>query len=358
MTWQSTSRATRLPHAARDAVWKQVCDFTPESSERPAKPVCCFALQGVCRFSASTCEFSHRTEQVRLTGCQFGLKCRVGHAAGLLQASSKLVFRNGLNVAVQDTVQGDLSCIECTGPNFDDSDPLWNEVAFALRTDDEDLGDCDLPTATRQRLQAAGQYHLIDEDTADEWICVPARFLLDRLESLHEGLAKSRRFWLLDDLGEAKDLWDRVSAALRPGNSWSDDPPMDGALHNALGLADASLQNAFAALPGDGSICGHKLIDAFAAAQGAVRSLQKTGLDGQLDSDADEALTNIWRCLERCMYLLRAMLSDIKQDFEVEKTGRSRSPRRLNEATTLLELVREASVHGDDILIHHVVAYL
>jgi len=346
MSWQSTTRAARLPHAARDAVWKQVCDFTPEPSSGQMKPVCCYAMQGVCGFGASICEYSHRTELVRLTGCQFGLKCRVGH-----QASSRLGFQNGLNGGVLDTVQGDLSSIECTGPRFDDSDPLWNEMACVLRNDDEDVGDCDLPTVTRQRLQSAGLYHLIDENTADEWICVPARFLLDRLESLHEELSRSRRFWLLDDLGEARDLWDQVSAALR--NSWSQDPSVDGALNHALELADASLQNAFATLPKDGGKCGHDLIFTFAAAQGAVRALQKTGLDGQVDDDADDYLTDIRRCLERCMYMLRVMFTDIKQ---VEKMGRSRSPRRSSKATTLLDLVRAASTLGDHILIHHVVA--
>jgi len=332
-----------VPGAARDAVWRRICALAPpaafaeaESGGSPAKPVCCYALQGICRFGASSCEYSHDVAAVQFVGCQFGSKCRLGHVA-LAELGPREAPEDRdadlLDIGFLDSFQtsGGLSCMECRGPSFDDSDPLWDEVACALRGDyeDEDVGDSDLSVAARRRLAAAGQYRLVNDDTADEWICVPAEELRDKLETVREKVTQTRRFWLGDDLSTVRHTWNEVLASLRPpaanGSFPSAKVPVaDGALHRAAALADSALQRVLALQPQDNGNASQNLLNALAVAQGAVSGLQRAAgdaagrrladlafygtesPDSQLSEEARAKLVEMERSLERCIFVVRA----------------------------------------------------
>lgn len=108
----------------------------------------------------------------------------------------------------------DAAFIECQGLAYDDTDPLWDEAAFALRGNDLDIGDADLTSTSRERLEKAGQYIIVSQDTSDEWIYVSGMALRDGLQAVQEKLAGARRDWINDDLHEARVLWDDLVKVL------------------------------------------------------------------------------------------------------------------------------------------------
>jgi len=342
MAWCSCTRVARVPQAEREAIWRRIRASASGASHQLPKPVCCYALQGSCYFGPGTCEFSHELGRVRLVGCQFGPKCRLGHAATVElrpdEAARSCGTGPGTELLDSAQARGGLAYMECHGPSFDDSDPLWDELSCALREAAEDTGDSDLPGATRDRLAAADQYHLLDEDTADEWLCIPAVTLQQHLVSAREGVAQSRRLWLGDDLGDARVLWEEVSGALRCRMRESGGQNVaGGALQQALGQAETALQSAWALKPGGDAAhglaapaegaraCGP--LDVFTAAAGAVRALQQAASDSAADQLADDPsegsedfgrlsedevrgkLIELERCFERCAFLAHALTS-------------------------------------------------
>lgn len=100
--------------------------------------------------------------------------------------------------------------LECGGPEYDGTDPLWDEIICSvLASDDEDIGDSDLSKAARKRLEAEGLYRLVDADHQDEWLCIPGASLSSLL---HGRLAQARRKeWLSDEVRDAQQLWHQVS---------------------------------------------------------------------------------------------------------------------------------------------------
>lgn len=253
--------------------------------------------------------------------------------------------------------------LECHGPGYDDSDPLWDELATALRDEGEDVGDGDLPNRSRQRLARAGQYRMVDSDMADEWVCVPGAALLARLEEVRERTAQLRREWLQYDLADARELWDAavaLSAAARAaseeeqrqlegGNAPEAEdaaalrhpqpPPRDapdpaGAALAAERAAGGALEALFAATATaaagrQGLLEG--LGDELERARAAVESLQKLrslekhtpkvkkgvavvalalGADKAAGGASAESLAEVAKDLERCLFLGRAAAAD------------------------------------------------
>lgn len=342
MGWSSATLVVRVPQATRDTVWKQICALTPPPSCQTSEAdrlVCCYALQGTCRFGP-TCEYSHDVEKARLVGCQFGPKCKMKHrvvttageAADLAHDLAKASAASKTDTKTEVEEDGDFSIngsakiseslriedgqtyIECWGPTYDDSDPLWEEVAIALRKDDEDVGDGDLPTAARIRLANAGHYWVVDDDKADEWISMPAHLLLEHLESKQERLHVSRLRWLGDDISDARGLWDEVCSTVSqtPGQDESSPLKEADALLRKVFLLGSPLPSGASPLPA----AKGNLITALTAAKRALTSLRKkqsviTGLklpssmgmtaSGFLDDDLMGKIMEIRSCLERCI---------------------------------------------------------
>jgi len=427
-------------------------------------PVCCYSLQGTCFFGADNCEYSHDASLVGSRGCQFGTRCRLGHwtpaeAPGQLASPPGGGGVNGDDAAglggagLPDVLraEGGLPLLECRGPAHDDSDPLWEELACTMRENSEDVGDADLSVAARRRLAAEGLYQLVDDDTADEWLCIPAEELRGRLEAAAEKVARSRRLWFTDDLREASCHWNGILGVLRPGADCTEGGPKPaegGALQHALELVDAALQRVLS-LHKDKDVASQGSPELFLAAQNVVSRLRRgTGnaaarlLSGMTfpgeDSygnavDEDDLRFNLEElqgCLERCLFVVRAEEGRAARASDGEEVGgggeaalavgasvevsgltsaaeqglngqegllerydealglwqvrlaasgtrlllgegrvsgqkrpdalprvRSRSPRKVGAARSVLELAQEAAKSGAYVLIHHTVAW-
>lgn len=341
MPWGSVTRVTRLPQASRDAVWQRICGLSPVPSGMPQKPVCCYAIQGTCYFGATTCEFSHDTSAVTRLGCQFGSRCRLGHApkpealrAELGGAAADLgPVLSDAGLADSARPDGCLPLVECRGPVHDDSDPLWQELVCALCEESESVGDADLSVAARERLGDEGIYRLVDDDTADEWVCISAEALRSRLEAAREKVTESRNLWLYDDLFVARGLWSEIVGALRPqlggrGKSglWEFVPqPLEGGvLGRTLALVDVAMQRVVELYSKDKGIASHGLASALFAAQGAVTGLQRATSDAaalrlvgmafssegdassHVDEDVRGCIVELLGCLDRCVFTMRA----------------------------------------------------
>jgi len=216
--WSSTTQITWVPHASRDAVWSKVCKLSKPREDAPytstSLPVCSYALQGKCRNNAWTCKYSHDLSQVYWNGSQY-----VGHSTASSKVPDTSYDISSVNHAASLMASlresDDVAYVECHGAAFDASDPLWSEVVRALCTNKEDVGCGDLPTSTRNRLAHASEYHLVDEETADEWLCLPAEALRYYLHRSGNKLLQSRVQWLFLDLKMSITLWDEIAETLR-----------------------------------------------------------------------------------------------------------------------------------------------
>jgi len=223
MLWSSTTQITWVPQASRDTVWSKVCKLTKPREHAPyistSLAVCCYALQGKCRNQAWTCKYSHDLSQVYRVGCQYSTSCCVGHSTGCSKPQdasyqiSSVDHAASLMASLRES--DDVAYIECRGAAFDDSDPLWSEIVRALCTNKEDVGSGDLPTSTRNRLAHASEYHLVDEETADEWLCLPAEALRYYLHRCGKKCLQSRVQWLFLDLKLSIMLWGDIAETLR-----------------------------------------------------------------------------------------------------------------------------------------------
>lgn len=302
--------------------------------------VCCYAIQGNCRFG-DTCEYSHDVASAKRgeAHCQFGIKCHLGHYkgddglqdAGTTAAVSQSI---GQSCFTQPMRCGGDHYLECIGFQFDDTDLLWDELSRALLEAGEDVGDSDLPMAARQRLAEAGSYVQLDENSSDEWLFVGGASLLSRLEATCDTTAARRKEWLVDDLTDARALWQEVDEQLKSQGSPDDGPDSTAtslqgsntksscgvkSLARCREEADVALQNVFRlgrpeALPG--------LDAALATASEALQDLRALGprlLDngrssghaswGPPGADACDLATHklgeISRCLSRCGQVLQ-----------------------------------------------------
>lgn len=229
--------------------------------------------------------------------------------------------------------------VECEGPGFDDSDPLWEELALGLVEEGEDVGDADLPSGARSRLAASGQYWLVNEDNADEWICISGAALVARLEaaSARARIARARRRWLRYDLCEAKLLWDEESSALRSEGMSPQRTALRAAAgrvaralcaaHAARGPPETDAERSPDAIGINGSMVSEGLEEALQEALAAVidlrmlwdegesRGFGSVPLTGGLDAllgvgTGGGGLAEVQKCLHRCLVVGRAALCD------------------------------------------------
>lgn len=252
--WTSTTRVTWLNADARDEVWRSVCTG-PKKRKWAWKPkgnVCCYGLQGLCKYGRS-CGCSHDFKLGRDVGCQFGINCTYGHSAIALAREAdysetedygsdsipcldKGVLQNARRTRAQEGAY-----LQCKGLAFDGSDPLWEEVCIALLDGNEELGDADLPNSARYRLAADGCYRLVDEETSDEWLCLPGDILQQRLEQSEARFATIRRDWLVDDLIDARVFWDQLLTVLTRRRKCRSEPEQESIFPDE---ADDDLQKA------------------------------------------------------------------------------------------------------------------
>lgn len=328
-----------------------------------SKAVCCFYMQNKCHFS-NDCEFSHDYADLVELGCTFGVGCRFGHCDKVMtpQEGDEVTNSAKANAVMKGDTQGILdrllrpggaSClVECSGPAFDDSDPLWDELATAIREPAEATGDGDLSTATRRRLGAEGRFWLVDEDLADEWLCLRAAELLPLLERQRERVRALRQEWVSYDVSDIVALW---TEELRCGTLAYDFPEVDhsGEVDDvpdenlgeearqfcvavsrarralapvlevpATAVAEESRQEAriSAALTAVRGVRRYRDLVKVAEACGMKPGLQRKvhvgigalalGADNAASGASSEALTEICRTLDRCLFINRAVRAD------------------------------------------------
>lgn len=216
MVWSSRTRVVRVDDDTKKAVWSRICAAgKAESAPTPKLRVCCYALQGHCVFE-SGCWFSHDVSQPGIVGCNFGSSCKLGHEA-LRPTNANDTKGSALEKGLFEAAQAgteEANYVESRGLAFDATDPLWDELCATLLEPDEDIGDADLPNVARERLAAEGLYQLLDEDSSDEWLCLPSLPLQPRLEAVQERFMIARQNWLIDDLVDARVYWDTLSDVL------------------------------------------------------------------------------------------------------------------------------------------------
>lgn len=372
MGWGSATCVARVHKGRHDPVWEQVLALQQNSGGGEQSdaimqraPVCCFALQGVCYFDEWTCSYSHNMSEASSLGCHFGVNCRLGHGVDAQDFSETSRAISPVK-ALGGSKYVEL-VLRCSGPTFDDSDPLWSELACALQADEEELGDADLPYSARRRLEAEGVYHLADEESADEWLCVPADRLLEGLRAAEGRLDRARAAWLSDGMLEAEELWTVISSAISLASS--------GEASTAIGRAEEAVQAAFKKRPlwpPEGRKVEPArvaeveqqwpalLANACAALEGLERSVD---IKGSCDEKVGPCLQELKGWLQRCQFVAKAAgaAASLQRSDLVDASpcgsSRSRSPRRWDEARTLLEVVMEAARHGEHILVHHVVGW-
>lgn len=357
--WRSSTRVARISGKDQAEAWRRIslqADAWSNSEawswKKPvdSRQVCCFALQNKC-FYDHECQFSHDLDQLKVVGCQFGNKCYAGHRQEWGHTSAAW-DGSGARPSV-DTLQffrqsGPASHVACCGPSFDDTDPLWQELVFALTGDDEELGDEDLPECVRQRLAAAGQYHLVQEGTSDEWVCLPARYLCEGLKVSSCRLAHARQGWLQDELTEAAALWEQLQDKLPDQHlvRLAADAVRQAVSSRGLGVSSTLMSLRF------------------------IHSQSPDWVDDTLWLEMLEKL-------ERCLFVARAAAycSDHRSSTEPPSVfAREQWPPKFSNASTmsasresresrehavsLFEVVSEAAKHEDFILVHHIVETL
>lgn len=241
--------------------------------------------------------------------------------------------------------------LECHGPGQDDSDPLWEEISCALREEGEDIGDADLPPVSRKRLAANGQYFLVNEDTADEWLCLPAEALVIKLAAVREKVTRSRSLWFADDLLEARHLWTRVHDGLKlevsrqgPQSRWRGS---EGDLaHAAVAVHHATSMQAMPVPP-------HALQSLLTARAAVVHLQGRLALEVQEahamgEVDEDDMQTNIGElvsCLDRCAFIAKAELAGC-EEASLSNKDCSRAPPLAPGAAVEVQGLAEAAERG------------
>lgn len=305
------------------------------------------------------CRFSHDVTLVWERGCQYGTECRCQHpqvGSGVEQDKYRMI--NGLDQGVMSLARAALASdnlmyLESSGPDFDDTDPLWDEITATFREDADD-GACDLTKAVRARFTEAGKYRMVDEEMLDEWICV-------RGEELSQRLAKApteewRRESLRYELSEAKGVWELEQLATpRKEHGTEAMKKMDDALRHmfdCFGLGSKVEVNASmipelmaACATVDehmGEIRNKIMSDATTRSWNWGKYTEEVKLPANMPSGLQEML-DLYRCVKRCKEFGQAWMDHIA-NIPGKGVG-------------LVEMARRAAQCDEHILIHHVVSW-
>lgn len=368
--WLSTTAVMRAPQALAEEVWQGILmsvssDVNGEEQPISARAVCCYAARGICHYG-STCDFLHDVSQLPIVGCQYKNACFHGHAASRAGVLAK--HSSEAHDQLRKTLDGSSpgSYLECRGVVYEGTDVLWSEVATALTGESLSLGDGDLDSATRRDLAAESRYISMDDETADEWLCLPGLTLLDRLLASHSYLFALQWEWIVDEIAEARWGWTYLAKALSSFAQQAGQLDEWQRLISETAEAVASVERSFNCMSEvkkvrpDAVVTVRRHVEAvvrllsqigalFKSCLSALDAAEKNWEPDPYDADIAEQLAELRRFCDRFSLLLSGIMAR-----SVAGVGDTSGGTTASSCSCLLDIVRESARRGEFILVHHV----